>query len=311
MGIDDAIAKWEATKARTTAANVVVNQPIALAPAPVLMERYLDDDGFVDRDAYPVLVERISVWSVIFSKSYASDAWIFLKNNHIILSLFLAHPKHPFSRTERAVCLFCSVLMGYGLTCAFNLITKEPDLTVVSVVVGGIIQGMYDTLLRTFAECLCVQSCPRCIVKCFEFCGRVGMVLQFLFGCFVLVIGMVAFLTTMDVSDLGGVSWRFALSKGGSWIVASFCFTILAYHFSRKHQMRPGTSRRTFDEREAHERWNTPVEPWCCCCCLPSRPPSYMWNYYIGENVTYEQLPERAPSYRTQCLCFSCGNDTP
>ena len=59
MGIDDAIAKWEATKARTTAANVVVDRPIALAPAPVLMERYLDDDGFVDRDAYPVLVERI------------------------------------------------------------------------------------------------------------------------------------------------------------------------------------------------------------------------------------------------------------
>ena len=312
MTIDDAIAKWEATKARAVSQNTAnVNHDIALAPAPVLMERYLNVDGFVDRDAYPLIVERISVGSVIFSRSYSSDAWIFLKNNHIILSLFLAHPKHPFSRIERGICLFCSILMGFGLTCAFNLITKEPDMTIVSVVVGGIIQGMYDALLRTFAECLCVQSCPRCIVKCFEFCGRVGMILQFLLGCFVLAIGMVAFLTTMDVSNLRGVSWRFALSKGGSWIVASLVFTILAYHFSRQYQMRPETSRRTFAEKEAHERWNTPVEPWCCGCCLPSRPPSYMWNYYIGENVTYEQLPARAPSYRIQYMCFSCGSDTP
>lgn len=271
----------------------------------------MNEDGLVDREAYPLFVERLSVGSVIFSKSYVSDLWLYMKNEHILLSIFMAHPKHPFSRMARLVCLFCSVLLGYGLTCLFNLIVAEPDMTIISIVIGGLIQGCYDALLRAFATCLCVQGCPRCIVKCFEFCGRIGMLVQFLLACFVLVVGLVALLTTVTPSELGGVSWRFALSKGASWIVASFLFTILTYHIARSYQMRPSSKRKTFAEKEALERWNTPEEPWiCCCCCCPARAPSYMWNYYIGENATYEQLPERAPRYRIETCCCSCGKDT-
>lgn len=320
MTLEDTIARYEATKrAAKEKANAALHQAkevmarvqreVKNAPAPVMMDRYLTEGGFVDREAYPIFVERISVGAVIFSKSYASDAWLYLKNNHLLLSLFMAHPKHPFSRSERMVCLFCSVIMGYGLTCAFNLISGEPDRTVVSVVVGGIIQGLYDALLRMFAECLCVQSCPRCIVKCFEMCGRIGMVVQFLLGCLVLCIGFVAFVTSMSFTALGGVSWRFALSKASSWIVASMIFSLMAHHYARSSQMRPSAARRTFQEKEAHLRWETPSEPCCCGCLFPARAPSYFWNYYIGEDCTYDDLPPRAPKYAiTVCGC-SCGND--
>lgn len=323
MTLEDAIAGWEESKRKAKEAVIQARkavqaevvratQNIANAPAPVMMERFADGDGFVDREAYPIFVERITMGSVIFSQSYASDAWLYLKNNHLILSILLAHPKHPFSKAERLVCLFCSVIMGFGLTCAFNLITKEPTKTILSVVIGGLIQGIYDALLRVFAECLCVQGCPRCIVKCFELCGRVGMVLQFLLGCVVLCIGLVAFLTEMPVAELGGVTWRFGLSKAASWLVASLLFCFISYHFARRSQMRPASARRSFKEKEAHEKWNTPQDPWCCCCScfITARAPSYFWNHYIGNDVHFEDLPERAPRYAIKVLCCSCGSDT-
>lgn len=275
------------------------------APAPVMMQKFVDGTGFVDREAYPVFVERMAVGSVIFSKSYWGDAWLYLKNNHLLLAVFLAHPKHPFSRMERLICLFCSFLVGFGLTCLFNLITKEPTKTVVSVLVGGLIQGIYDALLRLFAECLCVQSCPSCIVRCFEACGKIGMLVQFFLGCMVLVIGIVAFLRAEQRETLIGVTWRFALSKAASWIVASLLFCLIGYHFARRSQMRPGSSRRTFSEKEEHDRWNTAEAHWCCCfsCLMPRRAPSYFWNYYIGEDVTFDELPDRPPKYKAKCFC--------
>lgn len=320
MPLEDAIARYEDAKRRArdaaTAASAVaavelaaVQRVVQNAPAAAMMERYIDGSGFVDREAYPVFVERLAVGMVIFSKDYWRDLWLYLKNNHLLLAVFLAHPKHPFSRTERLICLFCSVMIGFGLTCLFNMLTKEPDRTLISVIVGGVIQGLYDALLRLFAECLCVQSCPRCIVRCFETCGKIGMVLQFFLGCLVFFLGIVAFVTSADVEALAGVSWRFALSKAGSWIVASLLFCVAVYHFARQSQMRPASSRRSFSEKEAHERWNTPQDHWCCCCsCLmPARAPSYFWNYYIGENVTFEELPERPPGYAVKCCCCTCG----
>ena len=108
MTLEDAIARYEATKAAaiatardaavrareeaTRAQRVVMN-----APAPALAARFARADGFVDRGAYPVFVERIAVGSVIFSQSYARDAWLHVKNNHLLVALFMAHPKHPFS----------------------------------------------------------------------------------------------------------------------------------------------------------------------------------------------------------------------
>jgi hypothetical protein len=320
MTLEDAIARYEATKAAaiatardaavrareeaTRAQRVVMN-----APAPALAARFARADGFVDRGAYPVFVERIAVGSVIFSQSYARDAWLHVKNNHLLVALFMAHPKHPFSRTERAVCLFCSLIMGFGLTCAFGLIADEPDKTVVSVIVGGFIQGVYDALLRMFAECICIQSCPRCVVNCFETCGRIGMVLQFLLGILVLCIGFLAFVTSESLRALGGVTWRFAMSKASSWVVASMIFVLLGHHLARRNQMRPAASRHTFSEKEAHERWNTPQEPWCCSCCLPSRAPSYFWNYYIGEDVSFEDLPMKPPKYAVKNFGCVCGQD--
>ena len=320
MTLEDAIARYEATKAAaiatardaavrareeaTRAQRVVMN-----APAPALAARFARADGFVDRGAYPVFVERIAVGSVIFSQSYARDAWLHVKNNHLLVALFMAHPKHPFSRTERAVCLFCSLIMGFGLTCAFGLIADEPDKTVVSVIVGGFIQGVYDALLRMFAECICIQSCPRCVVNCFETCGRIGMVLQFLLGILVLCIGFLAFVTSESLRALGGVTWRFAMSKASSWVVASMIFVLLGHHLARRNQMRPAASRHTFSEKEAHERWNTPQEPWCCSCCLPSRAPSYFWNYYIGEDVSFEDLPMKRPKYAVKNFGCVCGQD--
>ena len=98
-------------------------------------------------------------------------------------------------------------------------------------------------------------------------------------------------------------------SLTSSWIVASMVFSLIAHHYARSSQMRPSAERHTFREKEEHLRWETASEPCCCGCLFPARAPSYFWNYYIGEDRTYDDLPPRAPKYAiTVCGC-SCGNE--
>jgi len=41
----------------------------------------------------------------VYSKNWKSDLWLHLKNKQIFISLFFAHPQHPFNRYERIAAL--------------------------------------------------------------------------------------------------------------------------------------------------------------------------------------------------------------
>ena len=59
-----------------------------------------------------------------------------------------------------------------------ELIEDEDTRFWTSLVVGSIGQGVMDSLLRSFAECSCVQGKQRCLVAVAECCGKIGIFIQ-------------------------------------------------------------------------------------------------------------------------------------
>ena len=80
-----------------------------------------------------------------------------IKNEHVLLSVLLAHPLHPFSRGERIAILVTSLVLAAALAILFRSYFVFSDIIATSIVCF-VIQVPYDTLLRFFATCGVVQT---------------------------------------------------------------------------------------------------------------------------------------------------------
>jgi len=257
---------------------------------------------YATKEELPPVAVRLAAGHVVFSRSATSDLWLYLKNSHIILSLFFAHPRHPFSAVERRVCLVCSVLLGVGLTCLFNLVDAETDRMIIALVVGSLVQGIYDALLKTLASCMCVSGQARGVVFCAKACGRVGLFWQFFIALILCIVGVVVLFGKNDSKRLGDTAWEFSTSKGMSWFASSIAISTVLFIVARMGQMKPTTDKKL-------AKWNAPGAP---KKCLPgkNKPKNHLWNTHIGADVDYKGLPATAPSYRVKfCCCCEWGRD--
>jgi hypothetical protein len=257
----------------------------------------------------PILVERLQAGHAVYSQSFISDTWLVLKNSHLIFSLFFAHPKHPFSACERRICLSCSLALGFGITCLIALMNDSVTggtLIAVTVLLGGLLQGVYDALLRIFATCSCVQRCPTPIRVAFECCGSIGLVFQFVFGAIICVSGVLSLKALYGDDEVSTATWQFFASKFQAWFVSSIALSVLSFWMRRRKQVRPTDS-------QAYEEWNKIPDGARGVLCLTGAktPQSFLWNKYIGEDKTMEHLPLRAPRYAYTLCCMQFGEDEP
>ena len=54
-----------------------------------------------------------------------ADGWFYVKNNHVFLSIFLAHPSHPYTRGRRFLVLLNSLSFAWFVTALFQVIIPE------------------------------------------------------------------------------------------------------------------------------------------------------------------------------------------
>lgn len=289
---------------RATATSPTVTAPIPRVPGASTVHKMATTAAkLAAKNELPPLAESLAKGLTIYSQSFGSDLWLYLKNNHLILSLFLAHPQHPFSPMERRVCLVCSLCLGFGLTCLFNLVPNGSEKTILSVLVGGIVQGLYDFLLKSFANCLCVQRCPRVIVWLVEALGYLGLCAQFAFGLMFFGGGLGLLVSAAGTDALGGATWRFGASKAQAWLLTSVLVGTVSFWLARRKQMKPTTA-------EAQAQWNKRPES-SCFGCLPAMPgakaPSFLWTKFIGPEVEFSSLPSAAPTYEIKLCGMACG----
>ena len=249
-------------------------------------------------------VERLMANHLVWSKDLKSDMWLMLKNNHLVLSLFFAHPKHDFSPLERRVCLVCSLCLGFGITSLLGLIKEEADedsadAVLIVVLVGTVLQQIYDNLLRVFATCSCVQSCPAVIRICFEALGAIGLIFQFFFGVGFLLLGILLIQELRGDDAVGAAAWKFAIAKMNAWFFTSLITFCILFYINRRGQVRP-------DDPEEYKKWSEPQKG----LFGTKKPKNGLWNEFIGENHTMADLPDTAPEYEYRACCMKRGQNT-
>ena len=128
-----------------------------------------------------LLTRQLIAKHAVYSQSFWSDWWLWMKNEHIFISQFLAHPYHRFTRRERVLALLSSVLFALGLTSFFNTIPSRALRLLMSMSVGVVLQTVGDTKLEAFGDCRCLPSffsklgCPGFFIDRLQCLGRASI----------------------------------------------------------------------------------------------------------------------------------------
>lgn len=260
------------------------------------------------------LVSRLWAGLCVHSQSAVSDVWLMLKNEHVGLSMFLAHPEHPYTRVTRSRVTVLSALMAFGLMALFaGSSTSESANTILSLVVGIAVQTFYDSTLKFAATCPCVQEgVPSCIKSCFMAIGSCFMCAQGLIMLVMLLVGIIVLATEPNKDsyaddydpDFGAATLNWIYSKASSLFVTTLFTSMVMIVRKRREQMKPRKSDEHY--REKMKKWTSKRPPslvmrllFCCCiACFPSKPPiSKIWDRFHGADKEMDDLPANAPLY--------------
>jgi len=264
-----------------------------------------------------LLALRLMRGHCVFSQDWRADLWLHLKNKQIFLSMFLCHPKHPFSRSERRLAFFVSCVLAFGLETWFcNLWTSceaHPNLNVVEffvrvmvlkIAVSALVNGLYDAILEFAMTCPCVQTgVPDWYRASCEALSVVQLTLQLCGGALVLFAGLY-YLATVSHARLGNGFWwdvgicvrELFIGKAVGLFVVTLLIETLGFLFGRKRQMKPDP-----DEVARLEVWDAPSQAAFPFCWggehLVGEPPSAVWNATIGPGKFFTDLPRLPPTY--------------
>ena len=257
----------------------------------------------------------------MWSQDWKLDLWLHMKNNHILLALFMAHPDHPFSPRERQVGLAISLIVGYGLALLFDSVcqTKTASL-VVNLCVAAIVQTFVDTIYAAVATCACLQEgVPSCVKKCCECLGKCVVTLLCFFALVLFILGAILMANPSNAEDdeeclqwtnttvthrvlasqahcefngtWGGSSWKFAASKAQAFLFTTVLTEMVKWAMARRAQMKP-------DDAEQIKKWRSTSKGCCCgCCCAKKKPDSTIWDTWVGADSKFEDLPPFPPQY--------------
>lgn len=239
------------------------------------------------------LADRLSHGHVVYSKSWKSDLWLYLKNNHVIISMFLAHPKHIYTPIERRIVLLISLIFSAGLALLFA--AAGGNTWVANLIFGVLVEGTYDALLGVSAKCGCVQDMNKYIRCCCEWLGRFAIGFQFLVAFLIFIFSVAVF--NAAIGDEEGrtdaqvaVTFQFIIGKIESWLLVSIIFACLQFWWSRRSQLKP-------TDAKALQKWNATNHEG-----KPKHKGRKKWDKYIGEHFCAMDLPDFAPSYPTTCF---------
>jgi len=97
---------------------------------------------------------------VTFSASWPRDCIFYLCNNHILLSVFFAHEKHPYGKVQRGLVLFNSLSFAYFITAVLHVFVPN-DLArgAIGITLGTILQLLFDLPASMLGTCPCAHGC--------------------------------------------------------------------------------------------------------------------------------------------------------
>lgn len=124
-----------------------------------------------------------------------------------------------------------------------------------------------------------------------------------------LVVGLVTL--TSDGGSVAVALLTFGITRMANFIFFSSLSHLVTFWYDRKNQMKQ--SAKVLATEEGKKKWDEPSRLTVCLSntgLLSKQPPNYMWNKYIGENLSFDDLPLHAPDYpwcvKISLICCSC-----
>jgi hypothetical protein len=217
------------------------------------------------------------------------------------------------------------------MTAFAHLAHDERTVLLLSLILSGIVQGIYDTLLHASAKCACVRSCP-IVLKYPCLClGKCILAIKFLVSLSFGAAGVLVLLTDgrnvilpWDHSmppappslpehampppppfwrpEAGArariekVAFLFAVAKLQSFCVWSVLVAACRFALRRRSHQQPTdeAALATWRQRPACREGNVPHGG------------RQLWDAFIGADKSMADLPEMAPAYPTPSGVFCC-----
>ena len=129
---------------------------------------------------------------------WARDCVFYLMNNHLLLSVFFAHPLHPYPRGRRGVVLFNSLAFGFFITGTLHAFLPASEgvgsiaRSTLQATIGTVLQLAFDVPASMFGQCPCAhQALPSGVQG---FCRGVATCCLSLHTCAAIVLTLVSLL---------------------------------------------------------------------------------------------------------------------
>ena len=249
------------------------------------------------------LVDRLQAGLTIYSQSFWGDAWLTFKNSHVVVSCFTVHPEHYFDARERCGVLVTSLFVAFGLSALLESLGDGGgggNNSIVSTVSLGAcsmaLQYAYDYFAKESVSCSCVQRSQHCVKSAFECIGKFAFLYLAGISLLLFVLGLVTL--TSDGGSVEVALLTFGITRMANFIFFSSLSHLVIFWYDRKNQMKPPAD--VLAAEEGKKKWTTPSRLTVCLShtgLLSKQPPCHMWNSYIGETLSFDDLPLHAPDY--------------
>lgn len=149
--------------------------------------------------------EALAAGRVKFPPStWGEDCIFYVRNNHVLLSVFLVHPEHPFGKGRRFMVLANSLLFAYFVMAIVASIESEPGagshvFGVFTLIVGTLLQLVWDLFSSMLGACACANCMPSAIGNGCRALSGCLVAAQCFVGLFLALVGLLA-LTYSDAS---------------------------------------------------------------------------------------------------------------
>ena len=100
------------------------------------------------------MAEALAAGRVVYTESWWRDCFFYICNNHVLLSVFCAHPEHPYSRCRRLLVLLNSLCFAFFLTAILHAVVPfELAQGFLEATLGTVLQVIFDLPSSMMGSC--------------------------------------------------------------------------------------------------------------------------------------------------------------
>mmetsp|Transcript_46526 Transcript_46526/g.76907 ORF Transcript_46526/g.76907 Transcript_46526/m.76907 type:complete len:216 (-) Transcript_46526:34-681(-) len=150
------------------------------------------------------------------------DFFFYVANNHIVLSIFFAHPAHPYTRWRRFFVLLNSLCFAFLVVAVVqSMLGGGIAGQLLGLTVGTVLQLCWDLPTSMLGQCSCANArcLPKTIRVCFRFVSFALIVCRTVLAIIFALLGMLLVVIWPHV-ELSRVATDFGSSKMFAFVSA-------------------------------------------------------------------------------------------